>query len=661
MLYLKDIKKNILPEILIIFLSFYFSLATCFYVRKGFPVFSMLVMFIIAFVILNLVYPKIVNIKLKKTNQKFEKKELLIYGVIIFGILLFTFLAMYPLPEFLNVDTVTQWEQVQSGVYENWHPVIHTLIFFKLPSLFWNNIVACAIFQLIFIGSILLYFCYFLRKYFLDKKGTIISLLIIILNPSFIKMSLTLLKDAPFSWLVFLGTLFFIELVLTKGKWIDKTSHKVSLIILSLGIMLIRHNGLANILVMFFFLALVFKDKRRFYIITCISLVAFRFILYGPVYDKLGIVYSKNIEGISSKAEMLGVPCNQIAYLYHKNIKFDKEDQRVLDELAPKGIWEKYYYPSSFNPMKYNYDLLYPYSFVWMDKNFDKIIKMCLKYSVRYPKYYVKSYLNVTSPIWKITNGIQYKNTWNTKGYDSSLLNRFRKYYNSYSDILSSSPLKYLFCDIGVGLFIIIFSLTIVIYKRKKDIVSYLPFTIVLSNTFVIMLLITAASIRLVYSQIICSLPLLIYALSLKEEKNNTKGLFYKYFIAPTENSLLQFIRYGFVGGIAAVVNIGMLYILTNILKNYIIANILSFTMGLIVNYVLSKKFVFSKEVEVSKLKEFLIYAVIGVVGLIFDTLLLWLFTDKIGIYYMVSKILSTIIVFVWNFVARKILYKIVR
>ena len=140
------------------------------------------------------------------------------------------------------------------------------------------------------------------------------------------------------------------------------------------------------------------------------------------------------------------------------------------------------------------------------------------------------------------------------------------------------------------------------------------------------------------------------------------KKLIYKIFIEKTDNSLLQFIRYFFVGGVAAVVNIGMLFIFTDVCHiYYLVSNIISFTLGLIVNYILSKLLVFQDKVSLSASKEFIIYAIIGVVGLGIDTLLMSIFTDTFNIYYMLSKIISTLLVFVWNFGARKGLYKIIK
>lgn len=118
-----------------------------------------------------------------------------------------------------------------------------------------------------------------------------------------------------------------------------------------------------------------------------------------------------------------------------------------------------------------------------------------------------------------------------------------------------------------------------------------------------------------------------------------------------------QFIKYFGVAIVAFIVNYASLYVLADIVKiNYIVANIVAFLLGLIVNYILCKKFVF-KESNINQKVEFLICAFIGVIGLGIDTGVLWFFTEKVNIYHMISKIISTGVTFIWNFGARKILY----
>jgi putative flippase GtrA len=47
-------------------------------------------------------------------------------------------------------------------------------------------------------------------------------------------------------------------------------------------------------------------------------------------------------------------------------------------------------------------------------------------------------------------------------------------------------------------------------------------------------------------------------------------------------------------------------------------------------------------------------------VGLLFDTGLMYFFTEALYFHYLFSKIISTTIVMLWNFIARKFLYIII-
>ena len=49
-------------------------------------------------------------------------------------------------------------------------------------------------------------------------------------------------------------------------------------------------------------------------------------------------------------------------------------------------------------------------------------------------------------------------------------------------------------------------------------------------------------------------------------------------------------------------------------------------------------------------------FLLISTIGLIFTEILLYFFTDVCGIYYLLSKIISAIIVLFWNFIARRVM-----
>lgn len=126
-----------------------------------------------------------------------------------------------------------------------------------------------------------------------------------------------------------------------------------------------------------------------------------------------------------------------------------------------------------------------------------------------------------------------------------------------------------------------------------------------------------------------------------------------------TTNIFIQLFRYIFVGGFAFLADAFTLWLCEKWM-NYMIAAAIAFVVGLAVNYALSIWFVFSESSKVkNKVKEFVVYGIIGLIGLLITEGIMYLFTDVFGLYFLISKIIAAAIVLVWNFAARKVvLYK---
>ncbi len=90
---------------------------------------------------------------------------------------------------------------------------------------------------------------------------------------------------------------------------------------------------------------------------------------------------------------------------------------------------------------------------------------------------------------------------------------------------------------------------------------------------------------------------------------------------------------------------------------NYLLAAMGGFIVGLLVVYFLSNKVVFTNPKIKSSTIQFVIFAIIGLVGLGILSFLMWLFTEIMGFNYIISKVFSTIFVYCWNFFARRSLY----
>ncbi len=120
---------------------------------------------------------------------------------------------------------------------------------------------------------------------------------------------------------------------------------------------------------------------------------------------------------------------------------------------------------------------------------------------------------------------------------------------------------------------------------------------------------------------------------------------------------LIQIFKFGIVGGIATIIDFIIYYICYNSIGlDPLIANIIAFSISVIYNFYASVKWVFDVDNEKNKKVIFVEFIVLAIVGLVISELLLYLFIDKLNIHKMISKILATVIVMIFNFVTRKIM-----
>ena len=121
------------------------------------------------------------------------------------------------------------------------------------------------------------------------------------------------------------------------------------------------------------------------------------------------------------------------------------------------------------------------------------------------------------------------------------------------------------------------------------------------------------------------------------------------------KNLIVQLIKFGIVGIIAAVIDFGVLFLLKGIFRaDVLIASAIAFSVSVAVNYVLSMLFVF-KGKGTSKFKEFILFVILSIGGLLINQLVMWIGTEFTMLHYMIVKIIACIIVPVYNFVTRKI------
>ncbi|MFC1802246.1 GtrA family protein, partial [Patescibacteria group bacterium] len=125
--------------------------------------------------------------------------------------------------------------------------------------------------------------------------------------------------------------------------------------------------------------------------------------------------------------------------------------------------------------------------------------------------------------------------------------------------------------------------------------------------------------------------------------------------VKETNNSFIQFFRYGLVAVIIAVFDFSTLFVLTEFLNIYYLISVTSaYLVGFFANYLFCIFWVFRSHYTENRFVELLTISFVGMVGMVLTILLVWFFTEKIGFYYILSKFVAIFIVFMWNFSARK-------
>ena len=123
-------------------------------------------------------------------------------------------------------------------------------------------------------------------------------------------------------------------------------------------------------------------------------------------------------------------------------------------------------------------------------------------------------------------------------------------------------------------------------------------------------------------------------------------------------HSGVQLLRSFYIGILATFLDIFLLFFLKEYLHFYYLLSAgISYIVGMIANYLLSNKWAFDyRLLEKRKFLEFSIFFAITLAGLVFLEIIMWVFTSLFGLYYLLSKVIATLLVFIWNFTARKII-----
>ena len=116
-----------------------------------------------------------------------------------------------------------------------------------------------------------------------------------------------------------------------------------------------------------------------------------------------------------------------------------------------------------------------------------------------------------------------------------------------------------------------------------------------------------------------------------------------------------QFIKANLFGGVGTIINLVVLFTFTEFLGIfYLISGGVGFILGSTANYFINKKWVFREDIKHKVYTKYFKYIIISILALMINLGMLFIFTEFVKIYYLLSQIIAGIFAFSVRFTISK-------
>ncbi len=112
--------------------------------------------------------------------------------------------------------------------------------------------------------------------------------------------------------------------------------------------------------------------------------------------------------------------------------------------------------------------------------------------------------------------------------------------------------------------------------------------------------------------------------------------------------------KYAVVGCIGTAIDLGTLYVFVDLLHLHLLfSTAMSFVLAVINNFILNKYWTF-RNMSRNIRKQFIKFLIVSVIGLLLTEICMAFFVYRLKLWYMLSKLITSGLVLMWNFIANK-------
>lgn len=311
-----------------------------------------------------------------------------VFTILAFAVLMIWYIAFRP--GSFEDDNIAQLGQALTGEYDNWHPVWHTLLFYKLPLIITGSTGSIVPFQMLWFSLAVGYMCAVLYRYF-GRIFSVIAFAYAVFNPITGYILLFPFKDVAFAITGMLACTMAMQIRFSDGAWADKWYKCVLLGLILASGTIFRHNGI--LFTGMLLIALFFNMDKCKWGITAICFAGFMILIQGPLYKALNV----NDSG-TEVIQVVGFPMSIIGNVARETPELmDEETAEFVYSIAPAETWETVYQRGNFNLMKYGGA---ENTQVIEDTGAADIVRMAARCTLRSPQAALDSFFSLTDFVY---------------------------------------------------------------------------------------------------------------------------------------------------------------------------------------------------------------------------------------------------------------------
>lgn len=470
---------------------------------------SLAIVFPLAVFIIQLVR----KIKLDRKERCYRRTVWIGLAVAFFGCNLLPLLIWFAayFPGVFSPDSISQYNQAILGQYNDWHPFLHTFVFFTIPLKLTGQAASIVLFQVVYFAVLLSCFSISICRYF-GVRAALTANLYIILNPYTGSIAMYPWKDVGFAMMALLIATGVFHIYFSESRWLAKPGN---LILFGTALVLctiFRHNAILYTLPVL--TAVCLYSGRVLGIRLALLVLALMIVIKGPVYSAFGVE-----KPADRHTETMGMPLTIMANVAKEGTdKLSRPTVDFLFGIATKEQYKENYWLGNFNNLKWsgiNTDIIEQTEV--MD-----ILAMTGECILKYPAVSGKAFFALTDMVYGLDGAIDgepsLRITENSYGIVYKGNRMLANLLENYRWAFRSSPLRY-FRYIGSTVF---FMLAVLLGRcslsRKSDWKKILLCIPILIYDFGTMLLLTGDDSRFFFASFLVCPAVILIALDAKRE-----------------------------------------------------------------------------------------------------------------------------------------------